>query len=81
VNYAIIGIGVNVNFRLSAFADLQLIATSLSDELQRDVSRLDIIRQLLVEMERLYLTLPMGGSIYEQWQDRLVTLGKRVRVR
>ena len=81
VNYAIIGIGVNVNLSLSAFPDLLVTATSLSEELGRDVSRLDIIRQLLVEMERLYLTLPMVESIYEQWRDRLVTLGKRVCVK
>ena len=80
VNYAIIGIGVNVNLKLSAFPDLLLTATSLSDELGREVSRLDIIRQLLVEMERLYLTLP-AESIYEQWRDRLITLGRRVCVR
>jgi BirA family biotin operon repressor/biotin-[acetyl-CoA-carboxylase] ligase len=81
VNYAIIGIGINVNLSLSAFPSLLLTATSLSDELGRDVSRLDIIRQLLVEMERLYLILPVGDIIYKQWRDRLVTLGKRVRVR
>jgi len=81
VNYAIIGIGVNVNLRLADFTELLLTATSLSDELGRDVSRLDIIRSLLVEIERLYLTLLSGGSIYEQWRDSLVTLGRRVRVK
>ena len=81
VNYAVIGIGVNVNLRLSAFPGLLPTATSLSDELGGDVSRLDIIRRILVEIERLYLTLPVGGSVYEQWRDRLVTLGKRVCVR
>jgi len=81
VGYAIIGIGVNVNFRLCDFPEISPIATSLSDELERSVSRLDITRQLLVEIERLYLTLQTGGSIYEEWRDSLVTLGKRVRVK
>ncbi len=81
VNYAVIGIGVNVNLSLSAFPDLLATATSLSEELGRDVSRSGIIRQLLVELERLYLTLPLGESVYEQWRDRLVTLGKRVCVK
>lgn len=31
-------------------------------------------------MERLYLTLQAGGSVYEEWRDNLVTLGKRVQV-
>ncbi len=81
VNYAVISIGVNVNLDVSAFPALPLAAASLCEELGGNVSRLDVIRQLLVEMERLYLTLPMGESIYEQWRDRLVTLGKRVCVK
>jgi len=35
----------------------------------------------LVGVERLYLTLQTGGSIYEEWRDSLVTLGRRVRVK
>ena len=81
VEYAIIGIGVNVNLRLADFPDILPIATSLSDELGRDVSRLDIMRRLLIEMEELYLALPAGWAIYRQWRDRLVTLGKRIHVK
>jgi len=81
VDYAIIGIGVNVNLRLSDFPEIPSTATSLSAELGRDAPRLRIIRQLLVEVERLYLALQAGGSIYEEWQDSLVTLGRRVRVK
>ena len=81
VDYAIIGIGVNINLRLSDFPDILSTATSLSHELGREVSRLDVIRQLLVEIERLYLTLQTGGSIYEEWRDSLVMLGRRVRVK
>ena len=81
VDYAIIGIGINVNLRLSDFPEILSTATSLSDELGRDVSRLSVIRRLLVEVERLYLTLQAGGSIYEEWRDSLVILGKRVRVK
>jgi len=81
VDYAIIGIGVNVNLRLSDFPEIQSIATSLSAELGGDVSRLRVIRRLLVEVERLYLALQAGGPIYEEWRDSLVTLGRRVRVK
>jgi len=81
VDYAIIGIGVNVNLRLSDFPEIPATATSLSDELGRDVPRLRIIRRLLVEMERLYLALQAGGSIYEEWRDSLVTLGRKVKVK
>jgi len=81
VNYAIIGIGINANLRLADFPEILPIATSLSDEMGRDVSRLSIIRCLLVETERVYLALSAGGSIYEEWRDSLITLGRRVRVK
>jgi len=32
-------------------------------------------------MERLYLCLPNSREIFEDWQDKLVTLGKKVVVR
>jgi BirA family biotin operon repressor/biotin-[acetyl-CoA-carboxylase] ligase len=80
VNYAIVGLGLNVNLRLTDFPDILPIATSLSDELGRKVSRLELIRRLLVEMERLYPALPTGESIYVEWRDRLVTLGQKVNV-
>jgi len=80
VDYAIVGIGVNVNLRLVDFPEILSIATSLFDELGREVSRLELIRRLLMEIERLYLALPVGESIYEEWRDRLVTLGRMVSV-
>jgi len=80
VDYAIIGIGINVNLRLADFPEISPVATSLSDELGSGASCIDIIRRLLVEIERLYLDLPSGEFAYQQWRDKLVTLGRRVRV-
>jgi BirA family biotin operon repressor/biotin-[acetyl-CoA-carboxylase] ligase len=80
VSYAVIGIGVNVNLRMSDFPELSPAATSLSQELGGEVSLLALVRRLLVEMDRLYLVLPDGGSIYEAWRDSLVTLGQEVCV-
>ena len=81
VTYAIIGIGINVNFRLTDFQEISPHATSLADELKKDVSRVDIIRRLLVDIEKLYLALPDGEPIYQEWRDRLVTLGRKVQVK
>jgi BirA family biotin operon repressor/biotin-[acetyl-CoA-carboxylase] ligase len=81
VAYAIIGIGINVNLRLADFPQISALATSLADELGQDVSRVEMIRHLLVEMERLYLTLPDGEPVYRAWRDRLVTLGRKVQVK
>lgn len=79
VDYSIIGIGMNANFRVSDFPEISSTATSLSDELGCDVPSLDVIQCLLVEVEKLYLALQAGGSVYEEWRDSLVTLGRRVR--
>ncbi len=81
VGYAILGIGINVNIKLSDFPEIQPLATSLSHELGRKVSRLEVLRCLLAEIERLYLALPSGDSVYREWRDNLVTLGKKVQVR
>ena len=81
VDYSIIGIGINVNLRLADYPQILPVATSLSDEIGREVSPLEIVRRLLVDIERLYLALPAGESIYDEWRDNLVTLGKQVRAR
>lgn len=80
VDYAIIGIGINVNLNPADFPEISSTATSLSHELGRELSRLDMIRCLLVDTEKLYLALPEGDSVFREWRDRLVTLGKRVEV-
>ncbi|MFC2044217.1 biotin--[acetyl-CoA-carboxylase] ligase [Chloroflexota bacterium] len=81
VNYAIIGIGINVNLRLADFPWLESTATSLSDELGREVQCFSLIRRVLVEVENLYLDLLAGKPLYQEWRDNLITLGKQVRVK
>ncbi len=80
VNYSIIGIGINVNFSPAGNTGVQYPATSLAAETGGDVSRPEVIRSLLVEMERFYLVLSAGGSVFEDWRDNLETLGKKVRI-
>jgi BirA family biotin operon repressor/biotin-[acetyl-CoA-carboxylase] ligase len=79
VDYAVIGIGLNANLNPAEFPQIAPLATSLSQELGRDISPRELIRSLLMEAERLYLALP-GDWVFQQWRDRLVTLGKSVRV-
>ncbi len=80
VNWSVIGIGINVNVRLADYPDVRDIATSLSDELRYSVSRLEVIRRLLIELDNLYLSLKAGGPVYEAWRTRLATLGRQVRL-
>jgi BirA family biotin operon repressor/biotin-[acetyl-CoA-carboxylase] ligase len=81
VDYAIIGIGINVNMRLADYSEIQAIATSLADEMGNTVSRVALLRQLFIDMERLYLAVISGEDILERWRNRLITLGKKVHIR
>jgi BirA family transcriptional regulator, biotin operon repressor / biotin---[acetyl-CoA-carboxylase] ligase len=81
LDYAVIGIGINVNMKLADYPEIASIATSLANEMGREVSRLNLLRNLFIEMEKLYLRLEAGGSILTEWRDNLITLGKNIRVR
>jgi len=78
--YAIIGIGINVTLDSAGFPEIEPTATSLYSETGKQISRLAVIRELLKELDRLYLSLESGASLFEKWRDRLVTLGRMVTV-
>ena len=80
VDWAVVGIGINVNLEPSRFPEIAALATSLSAELGREVSRLDVLCALLAELEQLYLASREGRPFYHEWRTRLETLGKQVRV-
>ena len=80
-NYAIVGIGINVNLEATCLDEVSLTATSLSDELGSQVSRLEIARELLREMECLYLSAQDGEAVYQEWRQNLETLGRWVNVK
>lgn len=81
IDYAVVGIGINANLKNAHFAEVSLPATSLSDELGRNVSRLELVRRLLFEIERLYLAAQSGEAVYQEWRDNLETLGRRIHAR
>jgi len=80
-NYAIIGIGINVNLEAAYLDAVSLKPTSLSDELGKEVSRLKLVRHLLFEMERLYITARNGETVYKEWRSNLETLGRTVNAK
>ena len=81
VNYAIVGIALNVSLDTSTMPEIADTATSLKQVLGREVSRQQVLIALLHEFETLYLTLRRGESIQQEWLQRLETLGKNVTVR
>ena len=80
VQYAIVGIGINTEITPVVRGSGALAATCLKDEMGENVIRTDIIKQILQEMGRLYLELPDSEPLLREWRDRLITLGKSVRV-
>jgi BirA family biotin operon repressor/biotin-[acetyl-CoA-carboxylase] ligase len=80
VDYAVIGIGLNVNLDLTSIPELSSTATSISTELGESASRLKILRALLRCMEREYLLLQRGVSPASRWEGRLSQPGRQVEV-
>lgn len=78
LDYAIFGIGINVNMKTAEYPELRYQATSLSEESDNPVSRTRLLRQLFTEMERLYLGMLSGKSLYDDWKRNMSTIGKAV---
>jgi len=81
VNYAIVGLALNVNLDPSSIPEISETATSLKEMLGREVSRPEVLESLLAEFEELYRAMRRGEPIDEEWRRRLETLGKEVTVR
>jgi BirA family biotin operon repressor/biotin-[acetyl-CoA-carboxylase] ligase len=81
VDFAIIGIGINVNLNPSAFPEISEIATSLSHELGKEIPKAKFTTTLLFELEQLYLEARAGAPLYEEWRGRLETLGRWIQVK
>lgn len=80
LKYCIIGIGINVNLHIPDMPEIASIATSLSDQMGKQISRQNILVHCLTEMDTLYKLLPKTDYIVERWQKNLITLGQKVQV-
>ena len=83
VDFAILGIGVNVNAEEDDFpVSLRRLATSLRISLGEPVSRIGLLQALLYQLELWYETFCTGafGEIRRSWGELDVTLGKMVEV-
>jgi BirA family transcriptional regulator, biotin operon repressor / biotin---[acetyl-CoA-carboxylase] ligase len=80
VNFAVIGIGINVNFNPPDFPEIADIATSLSHEVGTEISNVELTSTVLFELEKLYLEAQAGFPVHKEWQENMETLGKRIKV-
>ena len=83
IDFVVVGIGVNVNWNLKEFPeDIQKMATSLSVEAGREVSRLELIILLYENLAKCYSELSQNGfaPLRKKWLDRTTMIGKPVSV-
>ncbi|MHB8172637.1 MAG: biotin--[acetyl-CoA-carboxylase] ligase [Thermincolia bacterium] len=83
VNYAILGIGTNLNIPRESFPEeLQNQATSLLIESGHKISRTRYVQSLLSNLEELYQLLLKGDfdTILDEWRRFSLTIGARVVV-
>lgn len=81
LSYVVVGMGTNVSQTRADFGEKLLeIATSLHI-LGANVTRLDLARALIVELDRMNAAFPLGREEYlEEYKKRCVTLGKEVKI-
>lgn len=79
--YALVGVGLNVNLDAQAVPEIATIATSLRQHLGREISREEMLAAFLNRFEMLYVESERGGpAVCEAWRARLDTLGRQIRV-
>ena len=76
VNFVNLGVGINVNASISQY---EKRATSLKDELRREVSRKAFFSAVLKEIEEQQ-TLLTGNGLLEEWRSFSATLNREVRI-
>lgn len=77
--FVIVGIGLNVNNSAKA---LVYGATSLRNEKKENISRVEVLQEILRRIEENYLSFQEKGAqpIIEKWRNYNITLHRRVRI-
>ncbi len=80
VRHSIIGIGVNVELDTEEIDAIASNAISLNRASAGDIPREDLLREILQQLDALYIQLNHGNTPIEEWEELLETLGQRVRI-
>jgi BirA family biotin operon repressor/biotin-[acetyl-CoA-carboxylase] ligase len=81
VDYAVVGIGLNVNVDFADQPELAETATSVMQQLGREVDRLSVLAAVIARFAARFDWLNAGDSLRAAWIARLVTLGRRVEAK
>ncbi len=79
VDHAVLGIGVNIDLDLDSLGDIRYFTTNLNVELSSPISREDLLRQLLHDLDALYHQATQGVPVLPEWRPLIDTLGQRVQ--
>jgi BirA family biotin operon repressor/biotin-[acetyl-CoA-carboxylase] ligase len=81
LTWAILGIGLNVDWDIASVPELAVTATTLAAALGRPVSRAHLLTALIRHLDDRYVRLRAGERqrLFEDWRTRLTTLGRAVR--
>ncbi len=79
IEYAVAGLGVNVNFRAAEAEGIPRDATTIADELGKLMPRARLVKEILRGIDDYYARLRAGADLRGEWKQRLVNLGRRVR--
>jgi BirA family transcriptional regulator, biotin operon repressor / biotin---[acetyl-CoA-carboxylase] ligase len=79
VEYVIVGLGLNVNFAAAAVEKFPVDATTLADQVGRELPRVPLAQAILRAIEHYYLTIRAGKDLRSHWLAHLVTLNQSVR--
>lgn len=79
VKFVVVGIGINVNTKADALPET---ATSLRRELKRQISRVELTKEMLRQIEKYYLELQSRGFVLiaKKWKELSATLNKRIKL-
>ncbi|MCB9009519.1 MAG: biotin--[acetyl-CoA-carboxylase] ligase [Ardenticatenaceae bacterium] len=80
LQWAIVGIGINVNIPAAQLPASHTPATSLLAASGRPFARLALLATFLQRVEALYDAVGNGRSPHVAWQNKLITLGQPVQV-
>ena len=85
VNFAVIGIGVNLNVRKNRFPEeIREVSTSLYEETKKRIKRVAFVKELIRQLDYWYgVFLRDGGDglILAEWKERSKIVGQDVKIR
>jgi BirA family biotin operon repressor/biotin-[acetyl-CoA-carboxylase] ligase len=81
IEYAIVGMGINVNVDFTSNDELRGIATSLMNLTGQPIDRLAVLKAIVTAFVNHYDGLKSSDRLRDGWAARLINLGRDVQVR